>query len=77
MASRGEIAAAASEASRASRRRGGPVLTEGSSREALLRWLAWNDPNGTYADADCAAEDLDPLTLEEAWDAVRDQAVED
>lgn len=40
------------------------------SREALIQWLEWNDPNGSYADDRAAAEGFDPLTHEEAVDLV-------
>lgn len=41
-------------------------VIEARSRESLLRWLQWNDPNGSYTDALVAHEDYDPLTKEEA-----------
>jgi hypothetical protein len=64
------VASAASLASRESRRAGGPALTPSSSRESLIEWLAWNDPNGSYRDEDALVEDRDPLTSEEAWELV-------
>lgn len=60
----------ANEAARTSTNLGAPVLTATSSREDLIRWLAWNDRNGCYTDSDCAAEGMDPLTTREAWDLV-------
>lgn len=45
---------------------GAPVLTETSGRGDLIRWLCANDPSGTYRDADCRAEGIDVLTLDEA-----------
>lgn len=37
-----------------------------ADRNSIIRWLAWNDRNGCYTDADCASEGLEPLTLEDA-----------
>ena len=51
------------------------ILTEGTRRD-LIGWLEWNDPNGCYSDADMEAEGLDPLTLEEAREAMRRQVIE-
>lgn len=48
------------------------LLREGT-REQLLAWLRWNDPNGSYADQDLQADDQPPLTLDEARALVRDQ----
>ena len=60
----------ANESARTSTNLGAPVLTATSSREDLIRWLAWNDRNGCYTDSDCSAEGMDPLTTREAWDLV-------
>jgi hypothetical protein len=46
------------------------------TREDLIRWLAWNDPDGAYSDRDARAEGWDPLTLEQARQMV-DQAAAD
>lgn len=48
------------------------LLTEGT-REQLIVWLCWNDPNGVYRDRDCDAEGISRLTLERARDIMRDQ----
>lgn len=68
---RTKLADRANEAGRASRNRGAPVLGGASRREDVLAWLAWCDRNGSFTDADCAAEGWDPLTESEAWDALR------
>jgi hypothetical protein len=36
------------------------------TRDQLLAFLVWNDPNGVYTDEDSEAEDYRPLTLETA-----------
>jgi hypothetical protein len=38
------------------------ILFEGS-QEDVIKWLVWNDRNGTYTDADSKAEGMPPLTL--------------
>ena len=43
----------------------GPTI-DATDRGSLIRWLCWNDPNGTYTDCACAAEGIELLTLEEA-----------
>lgn len=50
---------------------GAPLLRLDSSRETLLEWLQWNDRNGAYTDAETASEDLEPMTLEQAWEALQ------
>jgi hypothetical protein len=50
-----------------SRRPGAPHLSVDSGRSVIIRWLSWNDPNGSYTDAEAIGEDMDPLTLEAAW----------
>lgn len=45
-------------------------LSAESSREDLIEWLAHDDPNGCWTDADSIAEHDAPLTIEEAWGAV-------
>lgn len=42
----------------------------GWSREDLIAWLRWNDPNGSYTDEDAATEDMDPLEVEDAVDII-------
>jgi hypothetical protein len=48
-------------------------LIEQGSREQILHWLTWNDPNGVYVDEHSSAEGKSPLTLEQARDIMRDQ----
>jgi hypothetical protein len=33
-----------------------------NSRDSIIRWLTWNDPNGCYRDDDCVYEGLPLLT---------------
>lgn len=47
------------------------ALLAGDDREGILKWLAWNDPNGTYLDSDCLLEDLPCLDLEMAKEYMR------
>lgn len=47
-----------------------PLLAATSTREAVIRWLEWCDPNGTHGDEDAIAEGFDPYTEEDAWDAL-------
>jgi len=42
------------------------AILSDSSREEIVQWLVWNDPNGTYSDADSELEDRPCLTLEAA-----------
>ena len=46
------------------------ILNEGS-REEIISWLVWNDPNGCYTDSDSISEDKVPLTFEEAQQIMR------
>lgn len=48
-------------------------LLQTGTREELIAWLCWNDPNGIYADAASCAEDRPPLPLELARQILRDQ----
>jgi len=48
------------------------ILTNGA-REQVIAWLAWNDANGVYTDEDSEAEGLEPLTLEQAREYMRNQ----
>lgn len=73
-ATRARIAEWANMIGRTSRRPGAPPLDAGSSRERVLAWLQWNDRNGCYLDALAIAEDLDPVTLDEAWDMIEHEA---
>lgn len=49
------------------------TLLRDGTREQLIAWLRWNDPNGSYTDRDLQAEDQLPLTLDEARSLVRDE----
>lgn len=42
-----------------------PELLANGSREDLLAYCAWNDRNGVWSDDDCAAEDMEPATIDE------------
>lgn len=33
-------------------------------------WLQWNDPNGIWSDDDMVANDMDPMTVEDAVDQI-------
>lgn len=35
------------------------------TRDALISWLTWNDPNGIYTDSDSEAEGYPPWTRTE------------
>ena len=48
------------------------LLTQGT-REQIVNWLMWNDPNGTYSDLDSEADDMKAITLENARQIMRDQ----
>lgn len=43
------------------------------TRETIIDWLCWNDPNGTYTDRDSIAEGMKRMTLEEACRIMLDQ----
>ena len=50
-----------------------PVVLRGdSARDAVAAWLAWNDPNGVFTDADSAAEGMRPISLPLAWELIAD-----
>lgn len=49
------------------------LLVEVGSREQIIAWLQWNDPNGVYADRDSEIEEMACLTLEKAREIMRDQ----
>lgn len=42
------------------------------SREEIIRWLTWNDPNGVWSDDDSAAEGWRPMDLEQARASMRE-----
>lgn len=39
-------------------------------REKLIGWLQWNDGNGIWSDEDMIANDMDPMTVEDAVEQV-------
>jgi hypothetical protein len=41
------------------------ILLNGS-RDDIIQWLRWNDPNGVWSDEDSTAEGLIPMTLQKA-----------
>jgi hypothetical protein len=43
------------------------------TREQVIQWLNWNDPNGIYTDAGSEAEGYPPITLEQARKTMSDQ----
>jgi|GEM_PF-2862128 len=40
------------------------------SREKMIVWLNWNDPNGIWTDEDSIAEGMKPLTKENAYNYI-------
>lgn len=46
------------------------------TRRALLDWLKWNDPNGSYSDEDQIRDGYDPLTRDELHELVMDSVRE-
>lgn len=48
-------------------------LLSNGTREELIAWLCWNDPNGTYTDRDSEIEDVEILPLEKARDIMLEQ----
>lgn len=47
-----------------------PWPDSSATREQLINWLAWNDPSGTYRDADCMIEGSGLLSKDECWGLV-------
>ena len=41
---------------------GGPAV-DPNDREFLIRWLCWNDRNGTCADEESRVEDMESIIL--------------
>jgi hypothetical protein len=39
-----------------------------TTREELIDWLCWNDPNGIYTDEDSIREGIDVLSFEQAYE---------
>jgi hypothetical protein len=63
------LARRANEVARLSWKKGAPKLTANSSRETLLAWMAWNDPNSFW--------DEDPdLSMGDLWEGIA-QYIED
>lgn len=48
-------------------------LVDVNSRAGLIRWLEWNDPNGTYNDGASIIEFGEPATIEELRECYDDQ----
>lgn len=48
----------------------------GWSREALISWLSWNDPNGIYRDEESIAELGNIMTREEGIDLIISQIIQ-
>jgi hypothetical protein len=47
-----------------------PETTRNKTRDQLIAWLVWNDPNGSYVDDLSNDPEFPPLTLSEARDLV-------
>jgi hypothetical protein len=45
-------------------------------RQMLIGWLSWNDPNGIWTDKEMAANDMDPMSVEEAVDMIMEFVAE-
>jgi hypothetical protein len=73
---RAELVTAANALARESRRGGAPRLRIDASRETVIDWLQWNDPNGSHRDDLAIREGADPYDLAGAWQAL-EQAVYD
>lgn len=52
-------------------------LLRKGTREQLIAWLRWNDPNGIYTGEDSLAEDRPVLTLHRAREILYEQAHRD
>lgn len=48
----------------------------GWPREELIRWLQWNDHNGSFSDEDSEREGMDPITVEDAVDLIMNHVEE-
>ena len=51
------------------------ILKTGT-REEIIAWLVWNDPNGVWTDKDSEAEGWRPITLEAARAAMQKSLAE-
>ena len=52
-------------------------LLRTGTREQLIDWLCWNDPNGIYTDRASLAEDHPLLTIAQAQQIMREQVERD
>jgi len=48
----------------------GEPRVDTSNRDSIIRWLSWNDRNGSYSDRACEIEGIEPLTLATAQQAL-------
>ena len=48
-------------------------IIRGGTREQIIEWLCWNDPNGCYTDRDSEAEGYSRLTRERVVNIMRAQ----
>jgi hypothetical protein len=67
---RSYVASLANRIGDTSRHAGAPRVYAESPRETVAAWLQWCDPNGCHTDSRALAEDLDPYTLDTAWEAL-------
>ena len=49
-----------------------PELLANGTRDDLLAYCQWNDRHGVWTDDDCAAEGIEPATIEELRDIIRE-----
>mgnify|MGYP003628323154 CR=1 FL=1 len=47
-----------------------PHLRANSSRETLVLWLIWCDPNGVWSDHKCIEEGLPIMDVEASWEQI-------
>lgn len=48
------------------------IVSDGT-REQIIAWLVWNDPNGCYTDEDSLAEGFERLTRQRAVEIMKAQ----
>ncbi len=65
-----DVAAQANAIADLSRRPGAPTLTATSTRETLIDWLMWCDPNGSHTDALATGDGVDVHTVTTAWETI-------
>lgn len=53
-----------------------PTLLATGTRDQLLAYCIWNDRHGVWTDAQCAAEDMEPPTVDELRAIITDWARE-